>query len=474
VPFLLAAALALAALSLLPGLLVVRAPWTAVPALSLAFWTLSAWWPPFAGLERSRFVSAALLAFALLALLRVLPKHEVPPPPGFSPPPPEVRPPRPGLPPPPLASTPSRVILGIGLALLLPLPLWYHAPGPRLAFQTTTARLLLWRDGVPATAEPLLPLAPVGAHAPALATLAADLSHLSGLDPARSLLVVVVAGAGLLLTGLFAFHATWVPPRAAALGALLGLAAAPWPGALVPWGEGEALVGLGFVLPAAALLVGHASRSSAVAAAMLLAAGALAHPPLVAVAALVTAAATLRRRAGVGRTAMACGLGLALAAPGLWPLVRALSRHEAAAVVLAIRSGDLPPFALGLVVAALGPLAFLRLAEPRSAGGRLAAAAVALVGAALLVARVHGWMASGQMPAPPRVALARAAAATSPLQVVCAPEGARDWVPALAGRAAGEPGPWIPRVYAEEWAGRTRRPCSVRLEAFVREAGDNL
>jgi hypothetical protein len=470
VPLLLAAALALAALSLLPGLLVVRAPWTAVPALSLAFWTLSAWWPPFAGVERGRFVFAALLVFALLALLRVLPKREVPPPPGFTPPPPEAGLSRPGLPPPPLASAPSRVVLGVGLALLLPLPLWHHAPGPGLAFQTTTARLLLWRDGVPATAEPLLPLAPVGAHAPALATLAADVSHLSGLDPARSVLVVVVAGAGLLLAGLFALHATWAPPRPAALGALVGLAAAPWPEALSPWGEGEALVALAFVLPAAALLVGHASRSSAAAAAMLLAAGALAHPPLAAAAPLVAMVATsLGRRAGVSRHVTACGVALALAGPGLVPLVRALSRHEAAAVLLAIRPGALAPFALGLVVAALAPLAFLRLAAPRSAGGRLAAAAVAVVGAALLVARVHAWVASGQVLGPTRAALTLAAAATSPLEAVCAPEGARDWVPALAGRAAGEPGPWIPGVYADEWAARVRRPCSARLEAFVRE-----
>ncbi len=77
------AALALAALALLPGLLVVRAPWTAVPAFSLAFWALSAWWPPVAGLGRGRFLSAALLAFGLLSLLRLLPKHEVPPPPGL-------------------------------------------------------------------------------------------------------------------------------------------------------------------------------------------------------------------------------------------------------------------------------------------------------------------------------------------------------------------------------------------------------
>jgi hypothetical protein len=253
-----------------------------VPALSLAFWALAAWWPPLAGLGRGRFLSAAVLAFGLLSLVRLLPKHEVPPPPGWAPPP--LVPPsaRPGPPPPGLATAPSLLVLAAALALLLPVPLWHHAPGPRLAFQTTTARLLVWRGAVPTTAEPLLPLAPVGAHAPALATLAADVSHLSGLDPSASVLLVVVGAAGLLLVGLFAFHATWAPPRAAALGALVGLATAPWPGALSPWGEGEALLALGLALPAAALLLGHASRPSALAAGMVLAASALAQPILAA------------------------------------------------------------------------------------------------------------------------------------------------------------------------------------------------
>ena len=68
-----------------------------------------------------------------------------------------------------------------------------------------------------------------------------------------------------------------------------------------------------------------------------------------------------------------------------------------------------------------------------------------------------------------RAALVRLSVETDPLEVVCAPEGARDWVPALAGREAGEPGPWIPPVYADEWAGRVRRPCAARLETFLRD-----
>jgi hypothetical protein len=456
--------LALALLSVLPGLLVVRSPWTAVPALSLAFWALSAWWPPVAGRGRGRVLAAAALVFGLLALLRLLPKHEVPPPPGWRPPPAPPPPARPGLPPPPATDRSSLLAMAVALALLVPVPLWHHAPGARLAFQTTMARLLLWRDGVPLTAEPLLPIAPVGAHAPALATLAADVSHLSGLDPAPSLLLVVVAAAGLLLIGLFALHATWAPPRVAALGAVVGLAAAPWPGALSAWGEGEAILGLAFALPAAALLLGHGSRSSAVAAGMLLAAATLAQP-LLATAMLLAAAGRLGWRGSAGRLLPALALAVPLVAPGLWPLVQSLSPREVVLIARGVRPGELLALAVGLGLVASAPFALVRLAEPRSRTGRFVAAGLAVVGAALLVARVHGWIASGQLPPSAREALARARG-TNPLDPLCAPEGAREWVPALAGRRAGEPGPWIPPAYADEWAARIRRPCGAKLEAL--------
>jgi len=460
------------ALVLLPGLLVVRAPWTAVAPLSLAFWTLGAWWPPLAGPGRGRVVAAIVAGSIVLALLRLVPKHEVQPPPGWQPQAAPLRPARPGLPPPALASSPSLFVLATALGLMAPLALWHHAPGPRLAFQTTTSRLLVWRDGIPLTAEPLLPLEPVGAHAPALATLAADLSQVTGLDPGPALLWVVAAAAGLLLVGLFALHATWAPPGAAALGALLALAASPWPGFLSLFGEGEALLALGFVLPAATLVVGHASRSSAVAAGLLLAAGALAQPVLAVAAAALSAAALLVRSSprprAAGRLALCHGLALVLAAPGLWPLARALSFREAAAITLSPRTLELPPFLLGLLFAAVAPLAFVQAAERRSPRARAALAGVALVAALLLVARVHGWFAAGQLRETTRAALARAAVVTPPLEPICAAEGERDFVSALAGRRAGEPGVWIPPVYAEEWARRARRPCSTRLESLLR------
>ncbi len=458
------------ALLLLPGLLVVRAPWTAVAPLSLAFWTLGAWWPPFAGPGRSRAVVAVLAASLLLALLRLVPKHEVPPPPGFEPPPAPKPEARPGLEPPPLASAPSRVVLVAALLLLAPLPLWHHAPGARLAFQTTASRLVVWRDGIPASFEPLLPLGHVGAHAPALATLAADVSLLTGVDSGPAVLAVVALAAGLLVVGLFALHATWAPPWAAALGSLVAVAASPWPGLLSLWGEGEALLALGFLLPAAALLLGHASRSSAVAAALLLAAGALAQPLLACVVFVLASAAAAVRRGpdtpAASRLATSGLVALALAGPGLLPLVRAVSAREALELATASRSHELLPFAFFLLLAALAPLAFVQASRRRSRPARAAVAVVPVLAALLLVARVHGWFASGQLSEPSRAALSRAAQVTTPLAVICAGEGVRDFVPALAGRRAGEPGVWIPWVHADEWARRERRACDVRLEAL--------
>jgi hypothetical protein len=124
------------------------------------------------------------------------------------------------------------------------------------------------------------------------------------------------------------------------------------------------------------------------------------------------------------------------------------------------------PFTAALLLAALAPLAFVQAAERRSAAVRAAVAGVSILAALLLVARVHGWFASGQLRASTRAALVEAARVTTPLEPVCAGEGERDFVPALAGRAAGEPGVWIPAVYAEEWARRDRRPCRVRLDAL--------
>jgi hypothetical protein len=200
---------------------------------------------------------------------------------------------------------------------------------------------------------------------------------------------------------------------------------------------------------------------------MLLAAGALAQPLVAGAVGLASAALALRGRPGsAGRLAAALALAALLAAPGLWPLARALSGGECLAVLRSVRPAELPAAAVGLLLAAAAAPGLARLAGPLSPARRLAACALALVGSALLVVRLHGWIASGQLPAVTREALTRVGKETGSLAVVCAPEAARDWVPALAGRAAGEPGPWIPAMYAEEWSARPKRPCSARLEDF--------
>jgi len=512
-----ASILALAALVLLPGLAIVRAPWTSVPALSLAFWVLTLWWPPFAAVSRGRFVGTALVAFALLASLRLLPKHEVlPDVPGAG----ESdgrRPPQGAetlRAAPSLVSGPSLLILTAALALLASFPLWCHAPGPEMAFQTTAARLLLWRDGLPLSGQPLLPLGSFGAHAPALPTLAADVSHLSGIEPAPAVLAVTLAFVGLLLIGLFALYATMTRPWAAALGALLGLALAPWPGFLVVWGEGGAIVGLALGISGAALLVGHSSRSSSVAASLLLGSSALGQPLLAAAIAAIAGAAALwrpvaqtasgveageRRASARGRLVLALSLALVLDVPYIVRLGHDLSAGAAASALASPTLSDMRALALGLVfigsafalgcrlvplhpnVGRLVPLHpsegglvplrtrpwGLVVLRPGVGGRDVAVFTLGVVSAVVFLVRVDAWIAGGQLPARMQAAIARASAATGPLDIVCGPEGARDWIPALAGRQAGEPGPWIPPVYREEWAQRPRRACAAHLEAFL-------
>ncbi len=303
---------------------------------------------PGAGAAAS--LAAALLAFGLLVLLRLLPKHEVPPPPGWRPPP---APPAAGAPGPAAAARSRRPLAPRAgrraRAARAGCRSGTTHPARASPSRRRSARLLLWRDGIPATAEPLLPLAPVGAHAPALATLAADVSHLSGLDPAPSLLLVVVAAAGL---------AARRPLRAARH---VGSAAGRGPrrrSSVSPPRPGPARSRRGerarrssrsaFALPAAALLVGHASRSSAVAAGMLLAAAALAQPLLAAGAACWRPA-----RRDCGRPAEAAGP----ARPGPGPRARPRGARPVAPRAVPSRRARRRPRARGAAGRAASALA---------------------------------------------------------------------------------------------------------------------
>ena len=321
-------------------------------------------------------------------------------------------------------AAPSLVVLGAALALLAPLPLWHHAPGPRLAFQTTTSRLLVWRDGIPASFEPLLPLEPVGAHAPALATLAADVSLLTGVDPGPALARGRRGGRGAAARrALRAPRHAGRPPRAAALGSLVALAVSPWPGFLSVWGEGEALLALG--LPAARRGAPARSRVALLGRGRGAAARrgrprpARCSPPSRSCwrrpSASVAAGPSLPRpggspgsappRAGPGRTRPLAPRAGGLGARG------AGDRRPPAGRTSSCRSR------FGLLLAALAPLAFVQAAERRSAAARAAVAGVSVLAALLLVARVHGWFASGQLSERTRAALARAAARHDPARV---------------------------------------------------------
>jgi hypothetical protein len=460
-----AAFLALLALALLPGLVVVRAPWTVVPALSTAFWTLSWWWLPLAG--RARALQLALVGFSVLAALRLLPRHQVSPPPEYQgpAPPPLVRGPLTGHAP-TWRSVPSLVVTVVALALAWPFPLWPHAPGAEWAFHTTSARLLVWRDAVPATYEPLLPIGPFGAHAPAVATLSADVALLSGLDAGRAVVVVAHLSVGVLLLGSFALVATRSKPATAMLAVLLALAAAPWPGFLALWGEGGPTLALALGVSAATLLVGHGSRPSAVAAGLLLGAALLAQPVLTL--GLGLAVAAWSGREGRGRLGLSAGVAAVLAGPGLFRLGQALSMGELVTASRTITATELLRFVTGLGLIALGIVVAHRLSSshPRM---RVLAGALVAVSTLVLLVRMDLGPASGQLPPAARRALAGLAKQGRPMDAVCAPVGLIEWVPALAGRPPGVtepgmPGPWIPPLLREEWDRAPRRGCSMELD----------
>jgi hypothetical protein len=420
---------AMGTLLLLPGLLVVRAPSRAVPFLSLAFWALTWWWLAPFDVGRQRFLHAALMGFGLLLLLRLLK-------------PLELRFPRPA----------TVLVLGAALLLLIPVFAWSLLPGAEMSFHSLGAVLFAWRDGLPLSGEPLVSVQPFGAHAPALPTLAADVSLLSGLAPPRAVLLVHQVALGLLLVALDALFLLWFEPPVAALGAVLGLAIARVPTSLAAWGDGGPLLALAFAAAAAPRLVRSRSRAAAVAAGAFLATGLLAQPALTAAAvlALVAVVRPWQEDDDHARWGLAAGVALLAAVPCLWRLAAALSAREAVAALaepgpldharwiaaLAVIGGM--PFAVRWAWLARRPLAlvvlpFLIVAAAASEGLEWAARAREL----------------GPTPAE-RTAFLRAEG-TRPLDRICVvPGSAGEWIPALAGRAVSHP--WVPFVYRDEIA----------------------
>jgi hypothetical protein len=431
--------LALLALTLLPGVVVVRAPWWSVPFLSLGFWSLTWWWLP-ADRSRLRFLLAALAAFALLALLRLLPRRD----PSAA----AVTPAAGGM-----ASWPARLVLGVAVLTLGSLALGEHAPGRLMAFRTAEARLAAWREHLPLSYEPLLPIEPFAASSPALSLLAADVVLLSGLGAPRALLLVALAGPGLLAIALFGLWLVRGAPGVAAAAALGGVGVAPWV-------IGEPSFGLAFGVAGVALIVGHGSRWSAAAAGPVFGAGALAAPGLATAAFGVAAALRPRGVPGrgerAGRLRLAAGLALAAVLPCLWRLWSATSAAELWSGASGWRLDDL--------MQAVGMLSTLVFFLPFAAALVTKHPVwVGLIGATLLVARAGIWVGAGQLEARERLALERLAKTRGPLEVVCAPEHLREWVLALSGRPIGAPGPRLPPLLREEGRAAHWRPCTVHL-----------
>jgi hypothetical protein len=300
-------------------------------------------------------------------------------------------------------------VLGLAISCLVPLALLAVAPGLGLA--STEATLLYWRDGLPSTYEPLAPIAAFGAHAPGLPLLAADVSRLCGLAPYRTVLLVALAGAGLVVVAVFTLFDRWGRARAGFLAA--AFLAAAW--VLVPalLALGPLLLASAFGLAALGVLVKGSGRAPAVASAFFLA-SALTVDALAGVAGLAAVAAL----ADPSRRRLALLLGISLALPRLVEL-RAFSRAEFRAAVEE-------------AFVALDPRAD-RAPEPREAPD-----------AATL--RAMAWLRSQ----------------TGPLDAVCvSPLGHGAFVPAVAGRAVVPT--QAPAVYREEEAAGARRGCRFFL-----------
>jgi len=281
--------LGLAALLLLPGFLVVRAPWTAVPFLSLFFWIASWWWLPFGG--RGRFLAGALVAFILLAVLRLV----------------RLEPTRP--------SWPSAVAVAAALlrasAGLVPIA------GPGAHLDLIPAQLMVWHDGLPATYVPLREAGDFGAHPHGMDALAADLSLLSGLAVPRSVALAAAAARGLSSLGVYALLAGRLGSGPAALITASVAVVVSLLEALTGGGDPSWSLALGFVLTGAGLIVSGRSRSGAVAAGAFVGAASITAPAVVAAglaAGVVAAALSWRRTSRETRGLLRRRLAVAAAA----------------------------------------------------------------------------------------------------------------------------------------------------------------
>ncbi len=289
------AAAAAAALVALPGVLVVRAPWRALPLVSLAFWVIS--WTWLFDAPRARVLHVFLMAFAALAVFRIV---------------------RPGpLPRRGWAQT-TIVVAAIVLAAAVArraVPSGTDAPIDALA-----AELLAWHDGWPASFEPLSPRRPF--EASGLAAISADVLLLSGAPAHRALLAVTVVAHVALLLALWSLASLRMSPARAAAVAVAALL----PAAAVA--EGPGVLAAAFAVEAVALWHDRRGHASAFTAGACIAAG-LATDPATALGALLLATLLVRFRSAPvadappasrppGRRRTAVWTAVVLALPLLW------------------------------------------------------------------------------------------------------------------------------------------------------------
>ena len=390
------AAVAAAALVALPGVLVVRAPWRAMPLVSLAFWVTS--WTWFLGASRLRFLHVVLMMLAALSVFRLV---------------------RPG--PFPRRGWAPVLIAVAAIVLAAPQPRRTVPSGTDAPIDALAAELLAWHDGWPASFEPLSPRQPFAASG--LAAVSADVILLSRAPAHRALLAVRVLADVALLLALWSLARIRVPPARAALVA----AAALLPTAAVA--EGSGVLAAAFAVEAAALWHDHRGHASAFTAGVCTAAG-LATDSATALGALILALLLTRPEPGPtmdrtpapsasGRLRTAVWTAAVLALPLLWRPPRL----------------DVPDAAALAAVAFTG---LLGLAARRSAGAWRVVSPV--LGVLAVAGPFLGGRAADVVTRDEAAAMAWIRDHALPLDLVCAPDvPAARWIPALAARATPVP-----------------------------------
>jgi hypothetical protein len=419
----------LALLLTIPGLAAARAPWGAVAPLSASFWIVTWWWVP-PGHMRSRFILAALLVLGTLVALRLL-KPWGAMRPGWG----------------------TLIVCAVSVLRLAPVAFWETGPGQALALHTTHATLLTWRDGLPATSEPLIPLPVFGAAQPGLPSLAADLALVAHVPPSQSAWLVSLASGALLQLSAFLFLRRWARPCTAAWLSIGALALVGYVEAFLATGDGGVLLATALGLHAVDWLWRGTTAASVLGSGLALGATLMTDSRLALGALIVTGCAPLwvrgPREQGMRRGAQTWCVALFLSAPFLWRtraagLYPRLLEAEPGAPVATLA----PLLAVVLLVAITSGLVLVWRHGSDQANRRLKA--VLAVGLALVgtLQTVRGYGRARKqivLTDQERAAFRWLSVSTSAVDVVCCEGKVCPWIPALAGRAV-EP-PLAPLVY---------------------------